>query len=351
MAPPWWRHLFGQQPERYMRGRSAVRRRPMLFVEQLESRIQLDCVLARWIGGSGSWFDPTAWDVGVVPNNSGSTTYCVTIDRLDADPVITVDRNVTVSTLINAETLHVVTGTTVVADNAENRGTIEASGAGTLTLAGADWQNTGTLQAAVGGTINLGGTFSAAELGILRGGGTVNLIGTMNAAGSTLLLDATTGSLNVRGGTIRGGTVSGSDGARLVVPVPHQDATLDGVTLNANLEVASNAQATIVNGLTLNGVATLLGGGTPGTGLNFSGTQALTGTGEVVFAGPGSINFIKPTSGTLTIAPRITIRGAPGTIGDPQLPLINQGTIAADTLGGTITIQASSFTNEGLLEA
>ena len=63
----------------------------------------------------------------------------------------------------------------------------------------------------------------------------------------------------------------------------------------------------------------------------------------------------------MTIGSGITIRGSSGTIGEgswyayPDDAIVNQGTVAADGSGGlamsTITINATSFTNQGSLQA
>ena len=83
-------------------------------------------------------------------------------------------------------------------------------------MAGA-WSNTGTLggqrrrYVEPGRQLHHGGrgTFS-------RSGGTVNLTGTLDNTGTTLALDATTGSWNLVGGTLKNGTLSESGGAELV---------------------------------------------------------------------------------------------------------------------------------------
>lgn len=64
-------------------------------------------LVAHWIGGSGNWSDPTKWDIGVVPNNSGPTSHQVVID-VSGTPTITVDQSVTISSLNNAEMVFVV---------------------------------------------------------------------------------------------------------------------------------------------------------------------------------------------------------------------------------------------------
>ena len=87
----------------------------------------------------------------------------------------------------------------------------------------------------------------------------MNLIGTLDNTGTTLALDATTGSWNLLGGTINGGTLSESGGSELVFT--SSGGTLDGVTADSDLDLASNndAYAYVKNGLTLNNATVLLG--------------------------------------------------------------------------------------------
>ena len=95
-----------------------------------------------------------------------------------------------------------------------NAGTIEGTGA-TLSISG-DWLNSGVMNA-TDSTVNLGGTFTLSELGTFnRVGGTVNLTGTLDNRGTVLALNAANGSWQLAGGKIWGGTVTGSDGAKLL---------------------------------------------------------------------------------------------------------------------------------------
>ena len=86
-------------------------------------------------------------------------------------------------------------------------------------------------------------------------------------------------------------------------------------------------------------------------GLYFTGTQTLSGNGQAVFAGIGRNNVLLPTSGALTIGPSVTIRGGTGTVGNPTLPLINEGTVSADVPGRIIDVVGRPVTNQGTLKA
>jgi len=168
--------------------------------------------------------------------------------------------------------------------------------------------------------------------------------------------------LLLNGGTIKGGTITTTNGAALVV----QSGTLDGVTVNGVLDVGSNvsgARLAVVNGLVLNGTAYV--GGTNGTWgmIGFAGNQVLGGNGTVVFGSQADTRFnalrVADSGTTLVIGSGITVRGQNGTVGSSRdvyggssdVSVVNQGTILADVGGGTIVIAGGTFNNAGVLEA
>jgi hypothetical protein len=219
---------------------------------------------------------------------------------------------------------------------------------GTLTLNG-DWFNGGSLQL-TNTTLNLAGTFGLGDLGtITRIGGTVQVTGTLNGDGGTLSLDATTGNWNVNGGTLRQLVVNASGGAVLV----GVSGTLDAVTVNGNLDIL-NGGLNLVNGLVLNGVTRV---GHPSNGsigsLVFNGSQAIGGSGSVLFGNSGCNALRVPLAAT-TLTNRLLIHGNNGQIGFSTCvggavngSLVNEGTISADVNNGTITIRVLSFINNG----
>ena len=91
--------------------------------------------------------------------------------------------------------------------------------------------------------------------------------------------------------------------------------------------------------------------------LAFQGDQTLGGTGTIILGGTGSSNRINVEAGNLTVGSGITIRGENGTIGQQAFvggaaSLTNNGRIAADVSGGTVTLQVNgTVTNNGVLEA
>ena len=125
---------------------------------------------------------------------------------------------------------------------------------------------------------------------------------------------------------------------------------MDGVTANADLDLATNtSQAVVKNGLTLNNSTIRLGNGAGSTNgdLFFDGTQSLGGTGTVRFGKSGSnalyVSYNNDNS-TLTIGSGITVRGSSGSLTNYYSgTIVNQGTVLADDSGGTSFSYDSGF--------
>ena len=183
------------------------------------------------------------------------------------------------------------------------------------------------------------------------------------AGGTNVNLDSLGGSWTLDGGYVRGGSFSSSGANSLIATT--SGGTLDGVTLNANLDVtASQADLASVNGLTLNATATL----GQYARIYFNNTQTLGGSGDVLFQGtlPNAL-IANATAMTLTVGPQMTIHGGStyatygGTIGSSQYwgnpagtTVINQGTLDADGGASTHLIvnpNGGAFVNQGTLQA
>jgi len=259
-----------------------------------------------------------------------------------------------------------------------NNGTLEAT-AGTLDVGSQNyvqaptnvWTNGvgGKLGVSGTGILNLGGSFTTADTAALtRSGGTLNIVGVLNNSGPTLALTPATGSWNLAGGTIAGGTISDTGGALLVIgpSLTGNLGTLSGVTipLGSTLDASQyNAGLIVTGGLTLNGTLDLgaANGSTTGTFI-FQGTQTLGGSGTVLLGASfgntlraqGTNNDTTPA--TLTIGSNVTIDGGSGQITGyfPTDSVINDGTINVNTVGAAITIAGApngTLTNNGTLEA
>jgi hypothetical protein len=222
---------------------------------------------------------------------------------------------------------------------------------GTLTLNG-NWFNAGELRL-TNSVLNLGGTFGLDDLGnIIRAGGSVRVTGLLNGAGGILNLDATTGNWSINGGTLRQLTVNSADGALLLAT--STAGMLDGVTLNCNLD-AQAGSLNVTNGLVLNGLMRV-GNPTNATAgsIGFFGSQAISGSGAVLFGNHGC-NSLRLMLGGTTLTNRLLIHGHSGQLpysacvgGVQSVGLVNEATISADVNFGTITIRAQPFINNGV---
>jgi hypothetical protein len=226
-----------------------------------------------------------------------------------------------------------------------NEGGVAISGGGTLDLEGT-WSNAGTIDA-TDSIVNLGGEFRTEDVGTLsRPDSTVNLTGTMDNAGG-FTLDASTGEWVLAQGEIVGGVVNVNAGGALAGAAGQSD--LVGVTINGPIELRQNAVLRCIDGLTLNGTATL----GPNSALRFDGggEQIFDGDAEVFFDTISTNPRVDVEAGTtLRIASTVIIHGTKGNVGDPAGGLINEGTIEADG-GGRIDITGIGWTNEGTILA
>jgi hypothetical protein len=231
--------------------------------------------------------------------------------------------------------------------NWTSSGTFQISGTG----GGFDFRGNGTLSNASAQTTGTAMGHLYLEGTIINTGSTLTLIG--NTA-----LEMSSGFSS--GGTFIGGTITGGVVTTSYFPLPGANPTLDGVTLNCDLHVASlisHQGLTVVDGLTLNGTMFLGGPGSPGM-VYFQETQVLDGTGNIVFVdvnSPFGNNSLTVTTEntTVTLGAALTVHGKNGVL-ESQFPtstFVNDGTIAADTLGGTIALTASNWTNNGIVQA
>jgi hypothetical protein len=225
---------------------------------------------------------------------------------------------------------------------------------GTLTLGGA-WSNPGSGTIVTSdSTINLGGTFTTAQaLAVVHTGTTtISITGTMtNSGGTQLVLGPATGSWYMNGGTIVGGTITGTSTERLI-PTASTNV-LDGVTIAANtildLSQVSGAGCYLNNTVTINGQVLL--GDTAGVRYGRlywnTATTVWGGSGEIVYGANGNNGcFVQANNTTLTIASPLKIHGIDGYFyaNYSGSTLINNGTISSDG-GGTWTLNFVAWTN------
>jgi hypothetical protein len=219
--------------------------------------------------------------------------------------------------------------------------------------------NQGLISSDSGGTITIvqSGLTNQAIAEATGAGSVLSLQSNVNNTGGTLR--ATAGGLvRQEGVTVSGGTISTSGGGSYQFSNSGGNY-LSGVTFASGsaIDMAStNSLARVTNGMTLNGTISV----NSNSRLNFEGDQTLSGSGSIVLGSAGS-NIIGIDGGnkTLTVASGVTIRGENGSIGLGQLvngsgnTLVNNGTIAADVAGGTITLLGlgGGITNNGTISA
>jgi hypothetical protein len=196
-----------------------------------------------------------------------------------------------------ATNVSIIVEGTILANIPGTRINLSPSGTGTVNV-------TGTLRLD-GGGIQIKGNSTRESLGTIQYvSGGIYIAGTYNNTGRVLELNGTTGSWFISKGTILGGTISTSEGAKLFAT---DGGYLNGVTLYGELDLTTtNCWIEVMNGLTLNGTATLGNG----SDFRFAGNQTLGGNGTIVFQNVASNRIEIVNSGsTLTIGPDITIQG------------------------------------------
>jgi hypothetical protein len=364
-------------------------------------------------GDAVNWSHSSAPATTTFPNNTGGDTFTVNIDN-GGGPASSVNLNVnaTIDTLnvSSGDTLNINNNSILrFAPNATvtNNGSINANsgnnptgliftgassltGSGTVTLgnnaanllrnnAAADVlthgathtiQGAGNILQGIGGLDNAGTILAnqGAPLTIDPGALPVNNTGTLGAAaGGTLLLAS--GVFNNAGGsieadgpgsnvslsvstvTVNGGSFTITNGGQIRSSV--NGPQLNGVTFTNGTDVvlANNHDLRILNGLTNNGTISMNSGNNL-TDVQFTGSQTLAGTGEIVM-GPNLANrvIVQANANTITQSASHTNRGA-GRILQNAGGFINQGSVVADDASRQLLIDAgTNFRNEGTMRA
>jgi YD repeat-containing protein len=199
---------------------------------------------ARWVGGSGNWSDPTHWDIGVVPNDTATETYEVILDLADS-PTITIDQDVSVTSLTNSETLVVDGVSLTIAQQTDNSGSIQLAGAGARLNLSGTVHDTGEILASAG-TLNLSdatvtvdgptaqvtaagaATLNSVDLYAVNGG-VLSLAGattfTSRAGGSTIQASGAASKVDLSGLT---DLVGGSSGATQIEALSGGEVAVSG---------------------------------------------------------------------------------------------------------------------------
>jgi hypothetical protein len=206
-----------------------------------------------------------------------------------------------------------------------------------LTLRGANSSSGDGTLGGPNGTLAFGGTWVPGAPG-----SRIEIAGEIDSAGDTITLEpGAGGEFVLDGGAIRNAIVAGTG----TLDANQGAGALENVTLGANLRLGVDSIVTVTGGMTLNGVATVGAGSATASvpaRLEFSGTQTVDGSGEIIFVGENSSEaFVRPVGvSTVTFGPSTTIQGGRGTLGGPGGTVVVQGTFMQGEIvfGGTVIL-------------
>jgi hypothetical protein len=350
-----------------------------------------------WIGGStGNWSTASNWNNGAITSGEniviGTTTAATTADQSFTIGTLTLSKSGDSVTVANGEALYVggniSNAGTITLDSTANYtdlvldANVTLSGSGTLVLGSATPYNTiqassafytltnqstiegqgqigvgtelglsnsGTINANVsGGTLNLNSNEADTNTGTLEAtnGGTLELSGQSwtNTGGN--ITAGTGSSVVLYGANITGGTITGT-GTGVVYG---EAATLTGVTIAGNFNVP-NGQTTNLSGTITNSGTITLNSTSTYAYLDIVASTTLTGGGTIIMGAGTPYAYIYGSSGLTLTNSNNTIEGD-GYIGAGDITFVNNGTVNANTSGGTLQIQpATTNTNTGTMEA
>jgi hypothetical protein len=254
-----------------------------------------------------------------------------------------------------------------------NRGTAEARDGGTFTLNSAhsvnhgtlravdaklrldgDWKNEGVLEL-TNSTLELASSFTTADLGLAgwnRTGGSVDIVGQWDNTGSTLALTPATGNFMLRNGTVTGGSITQSGGARLAFH--SAGGTLTGVAISGDLVLDKVSDRVLLNGgTTFTGNAVLSGNHTL---LGMEGVNVISGAQTISLDGTSASLAVEGMNSELTLGVNAVLRGRGAvrngafiTGGNGHLK--NMGRLTSDLDGQILKVELPHFTNVGIAEA
>ena len=240
---------------------------------------------ATWLGGVGLWNDASMWDIGVVPNNNGDTTYDVVIDAQPGTAsTVTVDDTETVNnvTVDAGDELDIVDSgsLSIAGDTIANSGTIaldsqaqvaeivlttpnvQLTGGGLFTIADPGLHDLARIRAT---PTNPGATFTNVDNSIRGygdlGGGTAVFVnhGTIEAQNGTLLVDGPDDGTTLSTTLFNDGTVQ-VDSAALLKMTECSIYSQDAGTLSVSGFLHYDAQCGAVSDPPLNISGGVIGG-------------------------------------------------------------------------------------------
>jgi hypothetical protein len=248
-----------------------------------------------------------------------------------------------------------------------NAGLISISHGETLSIGAQAFSNTGTL-AINGGQLSLAGSLTLAQLGdVTMTMGTLSVSGTLNLGGGTLSVGqgSAIGRLLLTGTVSDGTILDGGSGLSLT-----GGANLQGVTYEGPLDLSRPFANATIGSLTLTGKSGSGAGSIVLTGvgarLDVSSSQTLGNTQITLGSAARAYNGMSLAAPELAADPGVTLTlgsqttlteaGTGGTLGDSSVgqwsdSIVNAGQINAASLGGTLSLDSSFFTNTGSIAA
>ena len=276
---------------------------------------------------------------------SDDTNNLIQSDAVTVDSTVTVFGYVNVNNTISGA--GALGGGTLGFDN-QKAGVIDATGGNALVInvgAGNTFTNEGLLEAT-----NPGGL--TAEAGLTIYATTIDNLGSSNAG----VLWANGNSIHLQNNSdIEGGTLKTAHGGVIVVDF-NNSATVDGsssiVANTGTLEAANNAALYALGTIANTGSIVIAANNYQSFLVVDAATLTLIGSGQVVMADTVNSVIEGAVGADRLVNVNNTISGS-GRIGNGQMALDNQakGVIDATGTAAQLTLDLTSFTNEGLVEA
>jgi hypothetical protein len=216
-----------------------------------------------------------------------------------------------------------IEGTGVIEAMLTNNGTVDASSANAvLDLQSDNMTNNLTMEA--------------------TGAGTLSINGITVTQGSSGKISASNGVVDLSSATIATGTLTTSAGG--TIQTTSTTSALTGpITNSGTFYVTGDTNLNVTGNLTNNGTITVNNNQYYSSTLNFSGTT-LSGTGTLLLDSGGTSALV---TGSLTQSSGHTISGQ----GEIGAALINNSTVDANSSGNTLVLASSNMTNNSTFEA
>jgi hypothetical protein len=299
------------------------------------------------IGSGGYSGDDTILNKGTI--NVETTSYSLTIDP---------------TKFINEGAINIASGASLTINGSGfDNG---ASGSITGDQATATFTNFGSFttsgtMAITDSTIDLQGAYAAAQLASFASDDdAIQIYGTLDNTGATLNAGVFASITLESNGTIKGGAVEDSGGGLLF-----SSGVLDGVSYEGTLAIQQSGVLYVDDGLTLTGAGAVAGTMTLGeySTLYLDNTQTLDNATVTLGYGSNIYHYVsyaayvangdKAPAETLTFGANLTIDatsgndaiGSAGYTGDDTI--LNNGTINVETTSYSLTIDPTTFVNEG----